>query len=291
MRPLLGDFLARASDHIDAAANCGEPLPPQAARAAVRELARLLTTMAGCASAFTLPGQTHPPHSLEAPERAEHDARAALRHAAVRMRVAASVLGDNEEPRDHTHPAIARLAAAADCLAAGHDLLQTHFTHDWPRARRGNSPWAPLITSTPVSQALLAETAGYACRLAPWAIKLTVTRTPDQALPPPARVAVGTACQWLRVADAAAWEARHHQTRAAEGHTLLRAIPANTAPPRHPPSAAESVPSLCAGTVTTAERLPPRHRLRQPPPPARNRHRGVLAANRPRRRHYATAQN
>jgi hypothetical protein len=148
-----------------------------------------------------------------------------------------------------------RLAEAADCLAAGHDLLQTHFSLGPFGSRHGNSRWAPVITSAPVNHALLAEMAGYAHRIAPWVIWLTVADPPDEALPATARVAVSAACQRLRAAEAAAWAASHHHHGTADEHRLLRGIPVNTAPPRHSPGTEETVPRLCRGTISTAERL------------------------------------
>jgi hypothetical protein len=256
MRPVLGDLLAATSGHIDAVTRWQEPLPPAAARAAVAELARLLTTMARCANAFVLADDSGPPHVLELAARAEWDARAGLRRAAVRMRVAVSVLGDQGETRNYDHAAVVRLAQAADCLAAGHDLLQTHFRLGPFGSRHGNSRWAPVITSTQVNHVLLAAMAGYAHRIAPWVIRLPVANPADEALPPPARIAVSAACQWLRAAEAAAWASSHHQPHdTAETRTLLYAIPVNTAPYRHPPGAGETVPRLCQGTIATAERL------------------------------------
>ncbi len=255
MRPSLGDFLAAASRHVDAATDCGEPLPPKAMGAALREAARLLAVMAHFASAFTLDDQTVPPPSLEVPERADWDARTGLRRAAVRMRVAASVLGGNDEDHDYDHPAVARLTAAANCLAAGHDLLQTHFSVGRFGSRHGNSPWAPVITSAPVNYALLTEMVGYAHRIARWAIRLTVAHAQDEALPPPARVAVSRTCQLLRAAEAASWAASQCEHGTADARILLRAIPVNTAPSRHSPGPEETVPGLCVGTNITAERL------------------------------------
>jgi hypothetical protein len=171
------------------------------------------------------------------------------------MRVAASVLGGNDDDRDYDHPAVAHLTAAANCLAAGHDLLQTHFSVGEFGSRHGTSPWAPVITSAPVNHALLADMAGYAHRIAPWAIQLTVPHPHDEALPSPARVAVSRACQLLRAAEAACWAATRYQHATADARILLRAIPANTAPSRHTPGPEETVPGLCVGTIITAERL------------------------------------
>ncbi|HEY5984757.1 MAG TPA: hypothetical protein VIV12_00035, partial [Streptosporangiaceae bacterium] len=255
MRPVLGEFLAAAGEHIDAATKSNAPIPYEAACAAVRELARLLTTMAGCANAFIRHDPPQPPAVLELPARADWDARTGLRRAAVRMRVAVSVLNDREENGDYDHPAVAHLTAAADCLATGHDLLQTHFSLGPFGSRHGNSRWAPVITSTTVNHALTAHMGAYADRIAPWAIRLTGAHPPDVGLPLQARIAVGTACQRLRAAAAASWAASRYQPAIGDAHALLRVIPLNTAPPRHSPSNGETLPGLWRGTITTAERL------------------------------------
>src|SRR5262249_35247741 len=83
-RPLLGDFLAAASEHIDVATNGVPQLPAETASAVVKELGRLTTVMARCAGAFAIDDQADPTCPLDAGALAVQDARAALRHAAAR---------------------------------------------------------------------------------------------------------------------------------------------------------------------------------------------------------------
>ena len=45
------------------------------------------------------------------------------------------------------------LSAAATCLNAGWDLLQTHVTTKTPCMPAARSLWAPIITSVPVTAA------------------------------------------------------------------------------------------------------------------------------------------
>src|SRR5262249_2137199 len=94
----------------------------------------------------------------------------------------------------------------------------------------------------------------YAGLLAPWAIRLPQIPAAGEGLPERTRVLVSAACRWLRVAGAAAWEAGCHADDAASD-TLLRAIPANIAPPRLTPRGSEPVAALCAGIGATSERL------------------------------------
>ena len=140
--------------------------------------------------------------------RAPADALNAAEHAQLAARAGASLRADGG------HPVVHHLSAAADHLAAGRDLLQTHLTPAGTGA--GSSPWAPVITSPPVTTALIAELARYARRLAPWMSQPALARTPDPAVPAPACLALHTASGWL-------WAA---------GPAMV------TAAPQHPPRAA-----------------------------------------------------
>jgi hypothetical protein len=153
MRPLLGDFLVVASDHIDAATSDIPQPSVDAGRAMIKELDRLTAVMARTANAFVVDDGTDPAH-LDAPALTALDAQAALRHAAARMHTAVAVLGEGSD--DDRHPAAARLAAAAAHLSAGHDLLQSHFAPPQSGTRHGNSLWAPAIVSTPVNMVAVA---------------------------------------------------------------------------------------------------------------------------------------
>jgi hypothetical protein len=62
---------------------------------------------------------------------------------------------------------VAHLSAAAGHLIIGRDLLHTHVTTGPDGARTARSWWAPVITSGPVTAALLCELASCAQRLAP----------------------------------------------------------------------------------------------------------------------------
>ena len=250
MRPLLGDFLAAASRHLDAATG-DLRLGAEASPSVVGELFRLTAVMAHCADAFTAEDQSDPRHLKDARELAMADARSALRQAAARMRAA---WGAHTEADDDSPPGTAMcLAAAADNLVAGRDLLHTHFTTDQVGWRHGTSPWAPAIASGQVNAALVSEIGSYAGRLAAWALQLAAAGSAGR-LPAQAQVAISEGCRWLWVAEAAARVVRHHPGTAT-GHALLHAIPINLPPPRHPPHGGLPVPELCAGTIITAERL------------------------------------
>src|SRR5256884_3831914 len=104
------------------------------------------------------------------------DTRIALRRGAQSLRHAMTTLTD--AVIDDSHPAVQHLSAAAGFLAAGRDLLQTHFATGPGGTRERRSYWAPVITSPPVTAALLGEIAGCALRLAPWTARLSVPETP-----------------------------------------------------------------------------------------------------------------
>jgi hypothetical protein len=249
MRPLLGDFLAAASRHLDAATG-DLHLGAEASPSGVHELFRLTAEMARCADAFAAEDQSDPRQLKDARELAMADARSALRQAAARMRAA---WGAHIEACDEPPPAAMCLSAAADNLLAGRDLLQAHFTTDQYGWRHGTSPWAPAIASQQVNAALVGEIGSYAGRLAAWALQFAAAGSAER-LPAHAHVAISEGCRWLWVAEAAARVVRHHPATAT-GHALLHAIPVNLPPLRHVPRDGLPVPELCAGTVITAERL------------------------------------
>jgi hypothetical protein len=250
MRPLLGDFLAAASRHLDAATG-DLRLRAEAFSSVVGELFRLTAVMADCADAFAVEDQSDSRRLQDARDLAMADARSALRQAAARMRAAWGA--HPEAADDDSAPAAMCLSAAADNLLAGRDLLHTHLTTDQFGWRHGTSPWAPAIASQQVNAALVSELGSYAGRLAAWALQLAAAGSAGR-LPAQARVAISEGCRWLWVAEAAA-RVVHHHPATATGHALLHAIPINLPPPRHPPHSGLPVAELCAGTVITAERL------------------------------------
>ena len=257
MTPTFGDFLASAREHIDAAIRCDDHLPAGAAREATGELGRLITVLARFTGGFFAQDGTDPAsvRLLDARARAAADTTLALRQASANLRTAAHTPAAQAPGADVRHPAARHLSAAADALAAGHDLLQTHFAPGPDGSRIGSSPWAPVIVACPAGDALLAEVAACAQRLAPLAARLSQPSPAGPPLPPAERLAASTASQWLRAAATAAEPALRHHPPAGTQDMLLAAVPANTAPPRQPPHGGEPVTGLCAGTAICAERL------------------------------------
>jgi len=252
---VFGEFLTRAGEHIAAVVSVPSELPDGARCGVIRELDRLVPTLARYLT------DVAPPDKLDAdsvdrlnPEmRAAVEARIALRRAAHSLRQGAAAIEDRDT--DCSHPAVRHLSAAADHLAAGRDLLQTHFTEGPFGGYEGNSYWAPVITSGPATSTLLSDLAGYARQLAPWAARLSVTGTMDSGVPAVASLALHAATRWLWVAGAAVEAAQRQRPLSTDGQRLLAAVPVNTPPPRLPPMAEEPVPELCERTILTADRL------------------------------------
>jgi hypothetical protein len=114
---------------------------------------------------------------------------------------------------------------------------------------------APIITSVPVTAALISELAQHAQTLAPWAGQLTMTGPLDMGMPASERLLLHGAIWGLWITSAAVEQAQQSRRPVPEAHALLAAIRANMPPPRCPPADSEPVTVLCDGLTVTAERL------------------------------------
>src|SRR5260221_854957 len=123
-----GDLLAQARGHLDAAGDlAGPPLRRESVLAvakltgrAARTLSHYLHDIAPYSVAEAITSSY-----LTAPMRAAVDAREAAQMAAATVRAGYQ---DHDIPADQPpDPLVAHLAAAADSLAAGRDLLRSHF--------------------------------------------------------------------------------------------------------------------------------------------------------------------
>jgi len=259
---VLGDFLAAASEHLEAAVVVGDgqltELPD-----VVRGLHRLVAVMShyldDLAPCDGVEASTW--SDLHAWERVVIDAGEALRAAADCLRRAAAGPGDQASATASWRAR--HLAAAAANLAAGRDLLHTHRAPDPDGLMRDRSEWAPVVTSLPVTRALADDITWWSSRLAPFtawlagsATSYPLPRTPDQAVSAAVRDELVSASQWLHVARAAVRPAADNDPVHTADAELLRAIPAVGMPERHPPgSAGESVAELCDGIAVSAARL------------------------------------
>src|ERR1022692_737150 len=151
-----GDLAGPGSLHLDAVAlpDSGLHGQPTAAREASRlavTLSRYLADIVPLDEVEAIAGG-----QADGWERAVVDAREALKLAAASLRPAAaaeSALPDAEVAGSLA----AHLGAAARSLTAGRDLLRTHFSTS--TVGPGRSHWSPVITSAPVTRALLEEIA------------------------------------------------------------------------------------------------------------------------------------
>jgi hypothetical protein len=249
--PVFGEFLAQAGEHIATAVSFRGELPYGAQCGVVRQLDRLTATLSRYLA--DLPDS---PGLAQRPERNARTrnmaARLALGRAAQGLHQAAAGMASTDA--DQAHPAVGHLSAAADHLTAGRDLLHTHFFTDPAGTRSGTSYWAPVITSGPVTAALLAELSNYLQNLAPWIARQSGARRVNRGNLTSAQLALRSAEPWLHLAGTAIQAAqRAHYPLPARA--LLDAIPANAPPARQPLCEGESVRELCERIPLTAERL------------------------------------
>jgi hypothetical protein len=256
MATTFGDFLRPAGEHIAAAVSIRDELPAEATFGVIRQFGRLLSTLVHYLDDRPVPDEFEAAMAAEPlspEEQTVLDTRIALRRGAQSLRYAMNTLADTVI--DDSHPAVQHLSAAADLLAAGRDLLQTHFATGPGGTREGRSHWAPVITSRPVTAALLGEIAGYALRLAPWTARLSVPETTAGNVPAATGLAALTASHCTWVAGAAVQAVHRHRPPSTDARRLLCAIPANFPPPRVAPSGHEQVSDLSHGAIVSAERL------------------------------------
>ena len=154
-----------------------------------------------------------------------------------------------------TSRAASGLDAAVISLTAGRDLLHTHFATGRDGARVARSEWAPVITSAPVTRALLLELGQWARTAARHGAGLALSGPPILRGTEEQRRMLNAACQWLWILDANVLDAHRHDPVSAADAELLHAIPVNALAPRHIPAGDETVTRLCHGTTGTAERV------------------------------------
>lgn len=262
MPAVLGDFLAAASEHLEAAVVVGDGHVDQLPEVA-RELHRLVVVMSRCLDDLTPYNQLEASgrNDLRAWERVVIDTGTALHAAADHLR------RSTDQASEHASPAASwrarHLAAAATQLTAGRDLLNTHFAPGPDGGMRGRSEWAPVVTSLPVTRALTSEIARWSGQLAPFtawlagsAMPHSLRFLPGQAISVAVYDGLAGASGWLQVAGTAVLPAVHTDPVQAADTDLLRAIPAAMVPPRLGPGAAgESVSELCHGITISAARL------------------------------------
>lgn len=113
-------------------------------------------------------------------------------------------------PAAHPSRAGSGLDAAVTSLTAGRDLLHTHFAIGRDGARAARSGWAPVITSAPITRALLLELGQWARTAARHGAGLASSGPPILRGTEEQRRMLNAACQWLWILDATVAEAHRH---------------------------------------------------------------------------------
>lgn len=245
--PARGDLVCAAGFPDDVLRGESALAAAAAARRLALTLARYLADIAPYAMAEAVMN-----YSLRPQIRAAVDGREALRMAAGAFRAAAGTDVPAGVPPD---PVVAHLASARVPLAAGRDLLRTHFATGPDGILADRSDWSAVITSGPVTRALAAEVASWSRQLAVLMTRLSQAAGTSAAVPATARPALASGCQWLLTASAALTAGQRKAPATAADTALLNAIPARAVMPRRPPGDGESGSELAAEVATSALRL------------------------------------
>jgi hypothetical protein len=250
--PVFGDVVGPARVRLEAAARFDGGLREDSAAAAVCAVRRITGTLsrylADIVPYHTAETMTSP--GLDARTRAVVDAREALRMAAAGLRT--RDVGADDAGGGAPEPLVAHLAAAAVSLAAGRDLLRTHFGTDSRGGRTERSDWSAVITSGPVTWALLREVARWARQIALANAKLSLA-TPVDA--PVEAAALGDAFPWFLAVSRGLTSAQSDDPARVADTELLDAIPVNIVPARQPAQEGEPMAGLAEGVAASAARL------------------------------------
>jgi len=264
-RAVFGDFARAVESHLDVPAGTAVRGGSGQEFAEVNgALLRITEVMARYASDVSLVSGDYLPGDrsrLAVWARAAIEAREALGHADELLRESGASPGN--ENKTVTGTSLPRgLHAAAASMTAARDLLQTHFTSEPGSVRQGRSEWALVITSPTVTRTLLGEIAIWARHIAPQLSDLAVAR-PGMRGTGEARRRMETVGHCLWSVHAAVQAAHQHDPVSADDRRLLHAIPVNMPQPRCVPDGTETIGDLCAGIISTAERV--RHAAPIPP--------------------------
>ena len=251
-----GDLLGPARGHLARAGGFPDyVLRGESAFAAAAVTRRLALTLSryladiapyGMAEAVLNPG-------LRPRMRAAVDGREALRMAAAAFgRATAGAAGPGSGSPD---PMVVSLAAAADSLAAGRDLLRTHFAASPDGEQVQRSDWSAVICSGTVTRAMAAEVASWSRQLAFLMTRLAQAADTDAAVPAVVRDGLAGGCQWLLTANAALTAGQRFAPATRADAALLDAIPASAAPGRQPPGDQDGAGEHAAAAAASAVRL------------------------------------
>lgn len=253
--PTFGDLAGLASHQLGEATALADGVPPgETVAATVRPVRRMALTLSNYLADIAPYNEAEAATStkLGAWVRAVVDARGALRLAAGSLRPYAAPLLTEAIP-DGTMAATLDTAAAS--LAAGRDLLRTHLFTAADGTPLDRSDWAAVVTSAPVTMALLDEIACWSQQLALLTGRLSVAPATEPASVMPVHQGLASACHWLVIADSTIRSSQRTAPPALPDTGLLMAIPATAVPERRSPQTPETTAELCQGVVTSALRL------------------------------------
>ena len=258
---VFGDFLSAADQCLESAVLAGGQ-PPARLPSITRSLRRLVMVMSryGDDLAPCDEIQARSRNDLRPWERAAIDAGTALHLAADCLRRADEAASDQIAAPSRQ----ARLLeTAATELTAGRDLLQTHRATDPAGLAGSRSEWAAVVTSLPITRALMSEIARLSRRLAPFTAQLASSAISyagplglSDDLLTALHAELSNAIQSLQAAGAAVRQAIEIEPVRTADTELMHAIPTAMVPSRHQPgTTAEPVSELCRGIAVSASRL------------------------------------
>src|ERR1017187_8360080 len=179
-----GDLLRSASGHLDTAARFSDAgLLDGSVIAVTRQACRVVAAMSHYLDDI-VPYSDYEKAArprMEPWMRAAVDAREALTLVAANLDPGASSPGSaSGHGAAAADPLEASLARASTSLIAGRDLLHTHFVTGDDGIRSGHSDWSAVVTSVPVTRALLDEIASWSRPLAILAGQLTLASRSEE---------------------------------------------------------------------------------------------------------------
>lgn len=257
-QPVLGDLFGPAGEAMEQAAAAWD-------RRAAYQRTRLITVTGHIHRVTAVMSRLAADAAPDpAPDRSRPDLAPAWQHAAAALREAltdvALELPDTvgEPGEDSTGPAAQtarHLSAAAGYLAAGRDLLCTHFVTGPDGYQAGCSGWSAVIGSPAVTLALTRQLAAWCEQLAPLAAHLSEARCQQGRVPARIRHLLASTYHQLTGAALAVRSAARRFPLTGQEEQLLTAIPGNIPPPYVQPYAGETLSQLCEGITAGAERL------------------------------------
>jgi hypothetical protein len=247
-----GDFLDDARRQV--AATGRAPAGGEDLRDTMQSIRRVIVVLGRYARDIAAPPGTRPRQRRDPQSPWEQAAAAADRE----LSRAARYLTAPAAPKMNlgTRPSAGtarRMDGAAVMLQAGRELLDTHVGSAPDGTPIHRTEWAPALTSPPVRQALLAEVADLAGRVA--AASDRIAAAPGWRGAPGPRRTLREAGLCLRTVAEFVQAASQHEPVPAAQRELLRAVPGSALPPRRLPGPGYDIAGLREGTIVTAQRI------------------------------------